>query len=95
MLSLNLLLAYLLVINVITFMVFGVDKRRAEQDAWRVKESTLLGLCVMGGALGGFLGMGFFHHKTRKPKFQFGVPVAFILDVVVIVWLFHAGVVAF
>ena len=60
----------LIVISVITFIAYGVDKRKAIVGAWRIKESLLLGLSFFCGAAGGYLAMFLFRHKTRKGYFH-------------------------
>lgn len=77
------ILAYLVGINVLTFLTFVWDKSKAKRGQWRVKESVLLGLCFAGGSLGGFIAMQTVRHKTRKPLFKFGVPLLFVLNCVV------------
>ena len=67
--------AYLLIINLVTFAVYGIDKRRARQGRWRIQESTLLLLAVAGGTPGALAGMFGFHHKTKHLKFMAGVPL--------------------
>lgn len=76
---------YLLIINVITFLLYGLDKWRAKKDKWRVPEKTLLLMAAIGGSIGAFAGMKVFRHKTKHAKFVIGVPVIFILQVV-LVW---------
>lgn len=75
------LLKYLLVINVLTFAVYGVDKWKARQGRWRVPEATLLGLAALGGSAGAWLAMLLFRHKTQKKRFRYGVPALFVLQV--------------
>ena len=58
------LLYYLIVINVVTFLVYGIDKWKAKQGSWRISEATLLILAVIGGSIGALLGMKTWHHKT-------------------------------
>lgn len=70
---------YLIGINLITFFIYGMDKHRAEQHAWRIPEHTLIGLAFVGGCLGAAAGMGVFHHKTRKTKFRVTIPLALLL----------------
>lgn len=70
---------YLILINLIAFLAFGLDKRKAKRNAWRVKEATLIGLAIIGGSVGALLGMKVFHHKTLHKKFTIGIP--FILAV--------------
>jgi uncharacterized membrane protein YsdA (DUF1294 family) len=61
--------AYLLGASLVTFVLYGFDKRQARRGGGRVPEAVLLALGVAGGFLGGFLGMGIFRHKTRKLQF--------------------------
>ena len=68
-------LIYLLIINVITFFTYGIDKWKAKRSKWRIPESTLLMMAVMGGSIGAWLGMKVWHHKTMHKKFKYGVPV--------------------
>lgn len=74
---------YILFINVITFGLFGEDKKRARQQKWRIPERTLLVLSIFGGSIGALLGMHIYHHKTRKWKFRIGIPVILILQLLV------------
>ena len=80
---------YLFVINVITFAAFGLDKRKAKKRKFRIRESVLLGLALIGGSFGAMAGMFLFHHKTRKPAFRIGIPVLFLLQGVI--WILIAG----
>ncbi len=64
------ILAALAAINFAAFAAFGIDKARARQGAWRIKESTLLGLALIGGTLGAYAGRRAFRHKTRKQPFS-------------------------
>ena len=59
------LLYYLTVINVVTFLVYGIDKWKAKQGSWRISEATLLMLAVIGGNIGALLGMKVWRHKTQ------------------------------
>lgn len=77
------LILYLVIINVITFVMFGVDKYKAIRQEWRIRESTLLGLALIGGSIGGWLAMYIFHHKTKKAKFFVGIPVILVIQIVV------------
>ena len=71
---------YILLINLITFIVFAMDKKKARRKQWRVPESTLLFLSLMGGGFGGLLSMYIFRHKTDKIKFVIIMPILFILN---------------
>lgn len=81
----DLTLGYLLTINVVAFLAYGLDKYKAKNDLWRITEATLITLAVIGGSIGALLGMRFFHHKTKKPKFYVGVPVILIVQIVIII----------
>ena len=82
---------YLIIINVIMFVIFGVDKYKAVRQEWRIRESTLLGLALIGGSIGGWLAMYIFHHKTKKVKFFVGIPVILAIQIVVFSYLFCGG----
>lgn len=69
---------YLIVINILTFLVFGIDKRKARKGRWRIPEATLIGLSAAGGSIGALLGMHLFRHKTQKRKFTLGIPAILI-----------------
>lgn len=75
-------MAYILIMNIWAFSLFGVDKASAKRKDTRVKEKKLFKVCFWGGALGGMLGMNLFRHKTLKKKFSIGVPLLFILQLV-------------
>ncbi len=73
---------YFVIINIVTFAIFGMDKKRAQNKGQRVSERTLFRLCAAGGALGGLLGMKVFRHKTKHNKFRWGVPVLFFVELI-------------
>lgn len=78
----------IIIINIITFLVYGEDKRRARKNKWRIPEKTLLLLALLGGAPGALAGMQVFRHKARKNLFRIGVPCILVLQIVgaVVVW---------
>ena len=76
---------YLVIINIFTFITYGVDKRKAVKNRWRIPERTLLILAAAGGSPGAWLGMRLFRHKTRHPKFNIGVPVIFALQLTAVI----------
>ena len=80
------ILIYLIVINLITFIVFAIDKICAIKKKWRYKEVSLLGLCLVGGAIGGFLAMYLFRHKNKKKLFVIGVPLIIVIHLFIILW---------
>lgn len=78
----GLLTVYLLAINLVTFLVYGADKRKAKKDRWRVPEKTLFLLAIIGGSIGALAGMYVFHHKTKHWYFRFGIPAILVLQIV-------------
>lgn len=81
------IILYLVVINVVAFLAFGLDKLKAKADAWRIPEKTLLGLAIIGGSVGAILGMRTFRHKTRHKQFSVGLPVILALQLIAVVVL--------
>ena len=79
----NALKYYLVIVNILAFIMYGLDKQKAVKKQWRIPEVQLLGIAAIGGSIGAILGMQFFHHKTRKWKFKIGVPVFLALQLVV------------
>ena len=83
------LLVVFLLLNAVSFLLFGLDKWKAKHGRWRIPESTLLLSAALGGSTGAFLGMKMFHHKTRKAKFYLGVPALWIIQVILLWYLMH------
>ena len=82
-------LIYLLAINAVTFIIYGIDKYKAKHAKWRISEATLLMLAVIGGSIGAWCGMKVWHHKTMHKKFKYGVPVILLLQVALTVWIIN------
>ena len=84
---LHIALIYLVAINIVTFFMYGIDKWKAKNSKWRIRETALLGLAVLGGSIGAWLGMKVWHHKTQhKKKFKYGVPAIIIVQLALIVY---------
>lgn len=83
------LLLWVACMSIIAFACYGIDKKKAVEHAWRIRESTLILLAFLGGAPGAFLGMHVFHHKTKHWKFRILVPLALILWIVIAVFLYE------
>ncbi len=81
----EMLICYLLAINVITFTAFGLDKWKARRGRWRIPENTLLTFALVGGSAGAWLGMKVWHHKTLHRKFRYGVPALLLIHMAAIV----------
>ncbi len=81
----SLLWPLLLAINILTFVAFGLDKGRTH-GAWRIAERTLLGLALIGGTGGAYLGRWRFRHKTRKRSFSAALHLIALLQVAFLIW---------
>lgn len=85
---LDIVLQYLVIINVATFLTYGLDKWKAKRSKWRIREAALLMLAVLGGSIGAWLGMKVLHHKTQHKKFKYGIPAIIIVQAIIIWYLF-------
>ena len=83
----NIILYYLLAVNIATFLLYGIDKYKAKKGKWRVSEATLLMMAVIGGSIGAWAGMRLWHHKTMHKKFKYGIPLIIIMQIAVCVYL--------
>lgn len=81
------ILIYLLAINLIAFLAMFIDKKRAKWGRWRIKESTLFTLVLLGGGFGGIAGMYTFRHKTKKPGFVIGFPAILIIEIISVIMI--------
>lgn len=88
----QLIMIYIIAINIISFIVMGVDKRKAQKRAWRIPESTLFVLAIIGGSIGSIAGMYLFHHKTRKWYFAYGMPVILAIQVILMLILIFSPI---
>ncbi len=86
---LHIVLIYLVIINVVTFFMYGFDKWKAKKSKMRIRETALLGLAVLGGSIGAWLGMKIWHHKTQHKKFRYGVPAIIIIQLSLIGYLLY------
>jgi len=75
---------YLIGINVIAFLVYGIDNWKAKKSLWRIRETALLGLAVLGGSIGAWLGMKVWRHKTMHKKFKYGIPLILIAQIAIV-----------
>ena len=80
----RILIIYIAALSILTWAMFGIDKWKAVRRKWRIRESTLLGLSLIGGAAGGLAGMYLFRHKIRKSRFRIGVPLMLIAQAVLL-----------
>ena len=84
---LKIYIAYMVLFSGLAFVLYALDKKKAERGAWRTKEATLLGASFLGGAIGGYLAMFFARHKTKKWYFHFVNVIGIIWQAAVLVWL--------
>ncbi len=82
----NLVIIYLLIVNLYTFGLYGIDKSKAKKGAWRISEKHLLLAAFLGGSLGAFLGMKIFRHKTKHGVFKFGIPAMLLIHIGLLVY---------
>lgn len=90
--SYKLLIVYLLVINIVTLILFAVDKIAAIEHRSRIRIVTLLGLAFIGGSVGALVAMYVFHHKTKQDYFSVGVPLIILMQVVVLFFLMNGKI---
>lgn len=83
----DLVIIYGILINTITFLMFGVDKWKARKGKRRIPERALLLSSIIGGTIGAYVAMWFFRHKTKKVKFYLGIPLIFLLQAGGFLWI--------
>lgn len=81
----NIFLYYILAINILAYFLMYIDKRKAIEKKWRIKEVTLISVALVGGSIGSILGMYNFRHKTKHNKFVVGIPIIIISQVVLLI----------
>lgn len=92
MIVISIILGYLVVINILGFTMMGIDKSRAVRRHWRIPESTLFIVALIGGSIGSIIGMRVFHHKTRHWYFVFGMPAILILQIAIVLVLIYSPI---
>ena len=81
-------IAYLVVANLIGFVLMGIDKRKAKKKQWRIPEKTLFLSAILGGSVGALYGMHLFRHKTKHKSFVFGLPAILIVQMLLVIVVF-------
>ena len=89
------ILYYLIAINVITFFIYGINKFKAKKGKWRIPESTLLLLAIIGGSIGAWFGIKVWHHKTLHKKFKYGIPLIVIIQIAIAIYIFRENIQAY
>lgn len=83
---------YLAIMNLTGLLMMGIDKRKARKRAWRIPESTLFIIALVGGSLGTTVGMHLFHHKTRHWYFLYGMPAILLLQIAIVIILINSPI---
>ena len=91
MLMLQILIGYLAMVNVVAFVTYGIDKLKARRNQWRIPESTLLLLAMIGGSIGAWIGLKVWRHKTLHKKFKYGIPLIIVVQIVLCIYLYSNG----
>ena len=86
------IIAYVIMMNLVSFALMGIDKYKARKKTWRIPEATLFLFAIFGGSLGSTLGMFLFHHKTRHWYFRYGLPLILIVQLVCIYLLWQSPI---
>ena len=81
------LLAYVVLMSLLAFAAFGLDKYKAKTNRWQTRERTLFLFALLGGGIGAFLGMKVFHHKTLHKQFAIGIPAIMIVQLLIFGYL--------
>ena len=77
----NILLFCIVGLNIVTVIVYGIDKLKAKKGKWRISEATLLLLAVVGGSVGAWCGIKVWHHKTKHKTFKYGIPLIMAMQI--------------
>lgn len=83
----RLIVYYLIGVNLLTFIAYGIDKYKARHKQWRITEASLLLLAILGGSPAALLAMRLFHHKTLHKKFRYGVPAILLIQLTIVIFL--------
>ena len=80
---------YIIVINIVGFLIMYIDKQKAKRGSWRIPEKTIFITTAIGGGIGTIAGMYKFRHKTQKPVFKYGLPFLLILDIALTICIYY------
>lgn len=86
---LQIIIYALFALNLITFIIYGIDKFKAKKTKWRISEATLILLAVIGGSIGAWLGLQVWRHKTQHKKFFIGIPMILTLQVIATIYILY------
>ena len=77
---------WLSIINAVGFLMMGIDKYKAKRKKWRISEAALFTVAIIGGAVGSYIGMQIFRHKTKHKSFAIGIPLIILVHVALATW---------
>lgn len=80
----QLIILYFVAINIVAFVMYGIDKWKAKHAKWRIPEATLIYIAAFGGSIGALIGMEVWHHKTMHKKFKYGVPAILVIQILIL-----------
>ena len=78
---------YIIAVNLVTFVTYGIDKYKSIKRKWRISEASLLTMAVIGGSIGAWTGMKVWRHKTMHKKFTIGIPIVFVIHLFIVIYL--------
>ena len=78
---------YLVTVNLIAFILYGIDKYKSRKSKWRISERTLIIIALIGGSIGALLAMKAFRHKTKHKKFTIGVPIILVAQIATAIYI--------
>ena len=81
---------YLIAVNLFTFFLYRIDKSKARKNQWRISEFQLIVWAIVGGSIGAWAGMQFWHHKTKHVKFRIGIPVIILIQLLLLFFASHS-----
>lgn len=92
MTTLQWIICYVAITNLVGFFMMGLDKKKAKNREWRIPEASLFFVCIIGGSIGSILGMYLFRHKTKHWYFKWGMPAILLVQLTLIIFLyFYSG----
>ena len=90
--AITLIIIYFIILNILGFALMGIDKRKAIKHLWRIPESVLFIVAIIGGSIGSILGMQVFRHKTRTWNFVYGMPAILLIQVILFLFILNAPI---
>lgn len=88
----EIILYYIITVNVLGFLFMGLDKWKAKKRAFRIPEATLFIIAIIGGALGSILGMYLFRHKTKHWYFVYGMPAILVIHILLLLFIWKGPI---